>query len=55
MTQQEIEAISELAQTIARRASGFASRGSLIFNGSIMAEELLNVAIAIRGLVTDNH
>lgn len=50
MTQQEIDAIADLSQAVAQRASGFAYRGSAIFNGSILAEELLDVAIKIRNL-----
>jgi len=50
MTRPEIERIEALAIDVAKRASGFASRGSAIFNGAIMAEELLTIAINIRNL-----
>ena len=53
MTRPEIERISELAIEVARRASGFAARGSAIFNGAILAEELLDVAIKIRNLAPE--
>jgi hypothetical protein len=50
MNRPELERIEELALEVARRAAGFASRGSAIFNGSILAEELLGVAVKIRNL-----
>lgn len=53
MTRPEIERIEALAIDVAKRASGFAARGSVIFNGSIMAEELLAIAIRIRNLAPE--
>ncbi|MCK1281494.1 hypothetical protein IVB46_40380 [Bradyrhizobium sp. 61] len=46
----EAWAIEALAQSVATRASGFAARGTSIFNGAIVAEELLDIALKIRGL-----
>lgn len=50
MTQQEINAIIDLAEAISKRSSGFAARRGAIFDGLIVADELLDVAIKIRSL-----